>query len=177
MLDRIIQRLDSTPAAIGAMCSALTPDEATFKPPSGAWSILEIVCHLVDEETLDFRRRIDLTLNHPGSSWPPNNPEAWATEHNYAAQNLAAKLQQFADERARSIVWLRSLDASNWQAAYIHPRIGPVRAGELLVSWPAHDALHIRQIAKRLFELAARDGAALDPDHPFITRYAGEWGV
>jgi len=177
MFDRILQRLDSAPAAIGAMCSSLAPDEATFKPPSGAWSILEIVCHLVDEETDDFRARLESTLRDPAAKWPLTDPEAWAIQHDYLSQNLATKLQQFADQRARTVAWLRSLNSPDWQTAYIHPRIGPVRAGELLIAWPAHDALHIRQIAKRLFELAARDGQTMSPDNPFITRYAGEWGA
>lgn len=177
MLDRIIKRLDSTPAAVGAMCSSLSPDEAAFKPPSGAWSILEIVCHLVDEEIDDFRARLRLTQEDPAAPWPATDPEGWAIRHEYHRQDLASKLQQFADERARTIVWLRSLQSPDWQIAYNHPRIGPIRAGELLVAWAAHDALHIRQIAKRLYELAARDGAAMDPANPFITRYAGEWGA
>lgn len=177
MLDRIIQRLDAAPAAIGAMCSSLSPDEARFKPPSGAWSILEIVCHLVDEETDDFRARIESTLRDPAVKWPLTDPEGWAAQRNYADQDLAAKLQQFTDERAKTITWLRSLKSPDWQAAYQHPRIGPVRAGELLVAWPAHDALHIRQIAKRLFEIAARDGATMCPSQPFLTLYAGEWGA
>jgi hypothetical protein len=177
MLDRIIKRLDSTPAAVGAMCSSLAPDEASFKPPSGAWSVLEIVCHLVDEETDDFRARLESTLRDPAAKWPLTDPEGWSIQREYHKQDLAAKLQQFTDQRARTISWLRSLKSPDWQTAYIHPRIGPIRAGELLIAWAAHDALHIRQIAKRLFELAARDGATMDPANPFITRYAGEWGA
>ncbi len=177
MLERIIDRLSATPRAVHALCAGLRDDEARFKPASGAWSILEIVCHLVDEETDDFRARLESTLRDPGAKWPLTDPEGWAAERGYMEQVLAAKLRAFADERARSIAWLGSLRAPDWQAAYVHPRIGPIRAGELLVSWAAHDALHVRQIAKRLFEVAARDGASMDPAHPFVTRYAGEWGA
>jgi hypothetical protein len=38
-----------------------------------------------------------------------------------------------------------------------------------MVSWAAHDMLHLRQIAKRLFQIAQRDGDG------FSTDYAGEW--
>jgi len=79
----------------------------------------------------------------------------------------------FAREREASLLWLRSLGNVDWKIAYIHPKVGPVTAGELLVSWAAHDALHVRQIAKRMFELAARDG---EPEG-FSTRYAGEWSA
>jgi hypothetical protein len=52
----------------------------------------------------------------------------------------------------------------------MHPKVGATAAGDVMASWAAHDALHLRQIAKRLWELAGRDGA------PFRTGYAGEWG-
>jgi hypothetical protein len=57
----------------------------------------------------------------------------------------------------------------DWSVAYQHPKVGPIRAGDLLTGWAAHDALHLRQISKRLFQLAERDGAG------FTSRYAGEW--
>ena len=176
MLDRIIRRMDATPRAVGTLASGLTTDEARSKPPSGAWSILEIVCHMVDEETADFRPRLELTLRDPGAPWPDLDPEAAAVKREYLSQDLPAKLQEFADERAKTIAWLRSLRSPNWQAAHVHPRFGPIRAGDLLCAWPAHDALHIRQIAKRLYELAGREGETMSPATPFITRYAGDWG-
>lgn len=169
----IISRLEHTPVALRLLLSNITPEEAHFRPPSGAWSVVEIVNHLADEDRDDFRRRLRLTLEQPGTPWPPNDPEAWARDRDYQSRDLAPSLADFERERIESMRWLRSLDLSkvNWSTAYQHPKVGPVTAGELLVSWAAHDALHIRQIAKRLFELAARDGAPGE----FSTRYAGEW--
>ena len=84
-------------------------------------------------------------------------------------------LDEFARERAANIAWLRSVEnapaPADWSVAHHHPKFGPIAAGDLLAAWAAHDALHLRQIAKRLFELSLRDGA------PFTTRYAGDWGV
>ena len=44
-----------------------------------------------------------------------------------------------------------------------------MRAGDLLASWCAHDALHLRQVAKRLHQLT--DAQAGD----FEVGYAGDW--
>ncbi len=41
------------------------PDDARWRPAGGAWSILEVVCHLGDEEEYDFRPRIESTLATP----------------------------------------------------------------------------------------------------------------
>lgn len=167
----IIDRLERMSTLLPALVMGLPDADVRFKPPSGAWSILEVVCHLVDEETLDFRARLRMTLEQPGQKWPPTDPEGWAIEKRYNEQDLATSVITFVNERAASVRWLRSLVAPDWNLTYLHPKVGPLAAGMLLSSWQAHDALHIRQIAKRLFELAAHDA----PEHS--TRYAGEWGA
>lgn len=172
----IIRRLDSFPAALRAAVAGVTADEARWKPPhpkypAGAWSILEIVCHLGDEEVDDFRTRLSSTLRDPAAQWPAIDPEGWAVARRYNDRDLGESVVRFVAERKSSVDWLRSLSNPDWTAAHQHPRFGPIRAGDLLVSWAAHDALHLRQIAKRFFELAGRDG----PE--YVTRYAGEWGA
>ena len=42
-------------------------------------------------------------------------------------------------------------------------------AGDLLAAWSAHDALHLRQISKRLYQIAQRDAGS------YSVQYAGEW--
>ncbi len=169
----IVEQLARTPGALAAWLEGLEADRARFKPPSGAWSIVEIMAHLVDEEREDFRARLRLTIESPGKEWPRTDPEAWSRDRGYHARDLDEMVNEFRKERDESLRWLLSLGNVDWKIAYQHPRVGPVTAGELLVSWSAHDALHVRQIAKRMFELAARDGA----DEGFKTTYAGEWGA
>jgi hypothetical protein len=134
---------------------------------------VEIVNHLADEDRDDFRFRLRSTLEDPSREWPKTDPEGWAVQRRYIEQDLAESMARFERERAESLAWLRSLRSPDWSRAYIHPKVGPVTAGELMVSWAAHDSLHVRQIAKRLFELAAKQG---EPEG-FGTRYAGEWGA
>ncbi|MCP4798050.1 MAG: DinB family protein, partial [Phycisphaeraceae bacterium] len=49
------------------------------------------------------------------------------------------------------------------------PRSGSLRAGDLLAAWCAHDALHLRQLARRLHELTVVRGGGFDAG------YAGDW--
>jgi uncharacterized damage-inducible protein DinB len=165
---RIVDRLDRFPAAVRAVAAGLPEEEARYRPPSGAWSILEVVNHLADEEAEDFRTRLRLTLEGPTREWPPIDPEGWAVSRGYNERDLAESIERFARERAESIAWLRGLRNPDWSRAHTHPRAGPLSAGELLASWAAHDSLHLRQIAKRLHELAALHGHG--------TGYAGDWG-
>lgn len=168
----LICRLERFPAALSAAVATASPADLRFKPPSGNWSVLEVVCHLADEEVDDFRARIRFILDRTPGTWSPIEPSAWARDRRYNEQDPASALARFVSERARSIAWLRTLPLhTDWALAYPHPELGPVRAGDLLASWAAHDALHLRQIAKRFWELASRDAPG------FSTAYAGEWAA
>ncbi|GAB5496495.1 MAG: DinB family protein [Phycisphaerales bacterium] len=167
--DRLISMLGSFPPILRASVEGLTKSEIRWKPESGAWSVLEIVCHLADEEIEDFRPRVLGTLADPSEPWSPIDPEGVAVQRRYNEQDLAERVDQFTSERSRSVELLRSLVAPDWERAYEHPQFGPIRAGDVMVSWAAHDMLHIRQIAKRRFELAAAAG------NGYNTAYAGVW--
>lgn len=146
-----------------------SPEDAAWKPDSGGWSILEIACHLADEEVEDFRHRVQSTLESPSSAWPSIDPEAAAIERKYNQQDLTSVVARFVREREASVAWLKSLVDPDWDRAYHHPRFGPIAAGIVMASWAAHDQLHLRQIAKRMFEMNIRDGS------PYPTDYAGQW--
>jgi len=166
---RLIDRMEGAPAALVSLLAGMPTEDARWKPSPADWSILEVVCHLGDEEVEDFRMRLRLTLERPGEAWPGIDPEGAARERKYNERDLGRALERFAHERRDSMQWLRSLGEIDWTTAYKHPKIGPITAGELLVSWAAHDALHLRQIAKRLLQLAERDGGG------FKSAYAGSW--
>ncbi len=165
----LIDRLEAFGSALPRVVAAVHPADARWKPPSGAWSILEIVRHLGDEEVEDFRTRLRLTLEDPTQAWPPINPEGVAVERKYNEGDIGPAALRFSEERARSITWLRGLRDVDWSVAKEHPKLGRMTAAELLGAWAAHDALHLRQIAKRMYELAARDCG--EP-----VGYAGPWG-
>ena len=166
---RLIESLKRFQFVLPALVRDISGEDAAWKPASGNWSILEIVCHLLDEEVMDFRPRIQSTLAEPGRVWPAIDPESWAIEESYNSQELAEKTEEFVAQRKKSVEYLDSLASANWDCAYQHPQIGPIRAGDLLAAWTAHDHLHARQISKRLFEVTQRDAA------PYVTSYAGEW--
>lgn len=183
----LIDRLERGVDVLPALARVASPTDARWKPPpsekypNGAWSILEICVHMLFEEVEDFRARIMHLHTDPAAPWPKIDPEGHAAKNDYNSRELEQVLSAWVRERRASVAWLRSLVRENkadWFAAYNHPTRGPVRAGVLLVSWPAHDALHFRQISKRLYELSTRDGqTGLPPGIVFETEYAGPWGA
>lgn len=168
----LIGSLERFGAALPAVVAWLSPAAARWKPPSGAWSVLEVCRHLLDEETEDFCLRLRHIVEARLDAWPPIDPEGWARERRYNEGDLAETVRRFTEARSASVAWLRGLPAgTDWSRAYQHPKFGAIHAGDLLSAWAAHDLLHLRQIAKRLFEQAG------DAAGPFSTRYAGEWGA
>ena len=167
---RLIDALDRFQRVLPTIVHQLSIDDAKWKPFPHDWSILEILCHLCDEEVDDFRTRLRLTLETPEKDWPGIDPPRWAIERKYNEKNLDDAVARFVRERAASVNWLRGLgDKVEWSQAHVHPKFGTIRAGDLLASWAAHDALHLRQIAKRMHQLAQRHGEG------FNVAYAGEW--
>jgi hypothetical protein len=169
--DKLINSLDRFARIFPAMVADVSADEARWKPADGAWSILEIVRHLGDEEVEDFRARLRSTLVDPSAAWPPIDPESWARQRNYNDADLSTAVATFVAERDASVHWLRGLENPDWSVAYQHPKVGPVSAGDLLTSWAAHDTLHLRQIAKRLYQMNVEIGGR------FNAAYAGAWDV
>ena len=167
---RLTDSLERFGRYLPVIVEGVAPGEARWKPADGAWSILEIVCHLGDEEEFDFRRRVQLTLGDPGQPWPAIDPVGWAVERRYNDGELSTALSRFVTLRRESVAWLRGLDDPDWSKTYDHPKFGPFRAGDIFAAWAAHDMLHLRQISKRMYQLAERDAGE------YSIRYAGDWG-
>jgi hypothetical protein len=167
---QLIDRLERQPRTIVAVVRLASPEQCRWKPADRAWSILEVVAHLLDEEREDFRTRLGLLLDDPDAEWPPINPERWASDRDYGSWGLDETLAAFLEERRSSVRWLRSLDRPHWDRTKTHPQAGAMTAGDLLGAWVTHDLLHTRQ----LIHLHGSWVQALAAPHR--TRYAGAWG-
>lgn len=166
-LNAIIEKMHANAFVFEKSYDPLTENEIHWKPGPEKWSLLDIICHLHDEERLDFRLRIEYTLLKSGESWPAIDPEGWIRAHHYEEQNCSEMLKKFLVERFNSLQWLRGLKEADWQQSCMHPQIGLLRAGNLLAAWLAHDYLHLRQIANTKLAFWEQFCA------PFSIRYAG----
>ncbi len=164
----VCKAMESQAAALIALCSDATPEQWTWRPAPGKWSMLEVLGHLDDEERLDFRVRIECTLNRPGEAWPGIDPEGWVTERAYNDQVPTEVLARFAGERRHSLSWIGGLGDADW-AETSAQKVGLLSAGDLLLSWRVHDLLHLRQLCGLRFAWATARMEACDP------QYAGGW--
>jgi len=142
----IIQELSKNTAIFKGLFKDIEKSAYLWKSCPTKWCLLEIICHLYDEEREDFRTRTKQVLENPELSLPPFDPVKWVKERNYIEQNYNEMLDKFINERQQSIDWLQSLKNPQWNNTHQHPKLGALSANMFLANWLAHDYLHIRQI-------------------------------
>ncbi len=165
----LIQELTFSYRIIQALLDGIDAEEARIQPDAESWSILEVVCHLLDEEREDFREHLDFILHgQQDRTWHRIDPQGWVKERHYNQRDWQEMKDGFAAERRASLEWLESLSAEDWDTRFVS-EFGEFTAGDMLASWVAHDNLHIRQ----LVELRRLHIERLTK--PYNIAYAGDW--
>tara|TARA_R110000868_G_scaffold320583_4_gene581527 strand:- start:14898 stop:15383 length:486 start_codon:yes stop_codon:yes gene_type:complete len=160
--------LDQNQKVFKGLLAHKNEDEYRWRPHPEKWNLLEIVCHLLDEEREDFKARVKHTLETPLLEMPKIDPTGWVLERDYKSQNHEKVLRDFLNERRKSIVWLHKNINADWENAHIHPTLGTMSAKQFLTNWLAHDYLHIRQINAYQYNYL-KEKMRLD------IQYAGNW--
>ena len=166
--ETLYRELEINAETIGALVSGVSQADAQIRPTPASWSILEVVCHLADEERNDFRPRLDIMLHRPTEAFAPNEPQEWVTERKYNERDLTESLNDFLAERKQSLEWLKGLANSNWEVTYTTPW-RTMTAGDMFTSWVTHDILHMRQLVELRYARVVRLTAL------YNIEYAGGW--
>jgi len=167
-MDFLIEQLQENKTVFFDLLKDVKKDMYLWKQTPEKWCLLEILCHLYDEEREDFRFRTKWVLEKPFQTPPKFNPVSWVTERKYMEQDYHTMLISFIEEREQSIKWLKFLDNPKWKNYYEHQKKGKLTAKFFLTNWLAHDYLHMRQIIKLKYDyLEQQSGEMID--------YAGIW--
>jgi hypothetical protein len=164
----LYQELASSIEMIRALLAGLTQEEAQIKSSPETWSILEVTCHLYDEEREDFREHLDFILHRQNEEWHRIDPQGWVIGRKYNKQNFIEMQKKFFAERKKSLKWLKGISNADWNITHTSS-VGSTSAGDMLASWIAHDNLHIRQLVE------LRRARIENITQPYATLYAGDW--
>ena len=164
----LYQELQNSTEMIRALLSGVAPEAARLKPGAESWSMLEVVCHLYDEEREDFREHLDFVLHRQHEAWHVIDSGSWVTERKYNQQNLAEMQEKFFAEREKSLAWLHGLQHPDWEKTFTTP-YRTISAGEMFACWAAHDNLHLRQLVE------LRRVRLENITRPYNLDYAGDW--
>lgn len=167
-MDYIIEELKRNKGVFKELLQNCPKEMQLWRPAPEKWCLLEIICHLYDEERLDFRFRTKWVLERPNETPPPIDPVQWLNDHQYMQQDFDEMLSKFLDERTTSIQWLEGLEDPKWDNSFEHSKFGVMTAAYFFRNWLAHDFLHIRQITKTKFQY-------LNSPSKSDLNYAGTW--
>jgi hypothetical protein len=147
-----VRKVLSTTAGTLRSLVAGAPDSALdFSEAPGAWTPLQVLCHVTDGEVTDWMPRLDLILSS-GEARPfaPFDREAGFTV--YAGWNAEQVLAEFERLRTANLARLDGFDlqAADLQRTGVHPALGVVTAAQLLACWATHDLAHTAQISRSL---------------------------
>ena len=163
----LYQELQNSTAMIRALLAGVSPEAARLKPSAESWSILEVVCHLYDEEREDFREHLDFILHRHIEEWHAI-VDGWVTQRKYNEQNFVEMQEKFFTEREKSFAWLIGLQKPDWEKTYT-TEYRTISAGEMFACWVVHDNLHIRQLVE------LRRMRIENITKPYNLEYAGDW--
>lgn len=164
----LYRELENSTELIRALLVGITQEEAQIKPNPESWSMLEVVCHLYDEEREDFREHLDFILHRQNEEYHVIDPQRWIQERRYNEQDFQVMKDKFFAERHKSLEWLKGISNSDWDITYTS-EYGSVSAGEMFSCWIAHDNLHLRQFVE------LRRARIENITKPYPIEYAGDW--
>lgn len=164
----LYREFENSTETIRTLLAGISQEDAGVKPTPEAWSQLEVICHLYDEEREDFRTRLESILNRPDEEFQVINPQGWVTERKYSEQDFEKTRENFFRERKKSLEWLKSFSDADWEITHTD-KFGSVTAGEMFSAWVAHDNLHIRQLVE------LRRARIEKITQPYPIEYAGDW--
>jgi len=168
-IDEKTRQLAESAEAVRALAQSFSDEHARWQPDEESWSLKRVMEHLYNEERLDFRKHLKEMFSDPPQPWGAFRPEDYI-----AMVDGRQALEGFMEERQASIAWLSALESPDWDTSS-QARSGPngdVRtfsAGDVLVSWIAHDILHMRQMVELLYAWNERQAL------PHSVEYAGGW--
>jgi hypothetical protein len=167
LADRLA-RLERTPDQL-ATAIAGRGDAGLAQRASDGWSPKEVICHLRDIEELTILRfHTMLVMDDPkvfvvgappsdpaawgiGGPVPfPLDPERWAEDRQYLANDTGRALDAFRRRRREVLAFLDSLTPQQWLRGSIHPERGRVTFAEWTAGIAAHDDAHLDQLQRAL---------------------------
>ncbi len=142
-----------------------------WKPASDRWSLLEVLNHLLDEEREDFKQALKNIIENPTIGWPDISPSAWVKTREYNQRDPSVSLEAFSTERGASLNWLSGRTELPLDTIHegTHPFKNPMKTGDIIILWVAHDYFHIRQITNLKWEYL------MEVSSPYSCGYAGDY--
>lgn len=136
-IDRLRQTLEDLPRAIDHA-------ERAGGAQAEGWSLLEVLTHLADAETV-YGIRARLLVSESDPVLQPYDQEAWAARY-AALETIGTALERWRVMREANLRLFDSLAEDDWSKTGLHLERGRESLEHQLVRMSDHDVAHLGQI-------------------------------
>lgn len=137
-------------AAMFSMLKNIPPRYWEQHPIPNEWSILQIICHLLESEHAVQLPRLQRILAEDNPFLRSPQPPPGPTEAQACDQSGLRAARRWAEKRHETILWLRQLSAEDWRRPARHSIFGLTTLLEMAHFTAQHDRLHLNQLCQTL---------------------------
>jgi uncharacterized damage-inducible protein DinB len=120
------------------------------KPSEKAFSLTEIVYHLVDVEELWQQRFAEVTANESQVTFTAMDPDALAVSNRYNENDHRAGLRQWQELRSMTYEIVKNMPDEVLHRTAMHPRYGEMNVFRMFDIIANHDLQHLEQMKRTL---------------------------
>jgi hypothetical protein len=141
----LLERFRRGPELLALVLTGVFGEEEDYVPPSGGWSIRQIVAHVADSELVGAHRmRKIIAEDEP--TLTAFDQDAWVRNLDYARRKPKSSLESFRRIRTENYELLKDLPAAAWERAGNHTENGRVTLSGIVEGYAGHGESHARQI-------------------------------
>lgn len=148
--DDSLALLRATEPVLRQLIGNLDDAALDFRIAADAWSIREVLAHLVDDEAFIMRQRLERIVKEDRPHLAPHDEKRWYANRTTSRDTRDELLADFQTQRAASLSDVLLLRPGDWQRLGFQPEIGEFTAENWLERWADHDTVHINQIKQTL---------------------------
>jgi len=140
-----LEHLESTPYIVSGYLESLHEDAVTRQPPSGGWSIYQILLHLRDAQYL-LNFRIGLIQEQEKPTLESQAVFEWADREARDPSNPAVVFESYRQSRQQTLARLEGLPLKDWWRIGLHQEFGTVSILQQASYFAAHELTHLPQL-------------------------------
>jgi len=145
--------MQSTPAVLQSISSAITEGQWQIELSNDDWAMNEIMCHLRDTEREIHLMQLKLMLGREDAFIPRPDTGVWASERDYLHVDGVSALREFTSARLDNLELIKSAGDAIWTRKARHAIFGPTNFLEVCSFMADHDRMHVQQAWKTLKSL------------------------
>ena len=140
-----IDQIEETPMRLQAAVKGLTKDQIDTPYRPGGWTVRQVVHH-VPESHMNAYIRFKLAITEDNPTIKPYFEDRWAKLDDAQTAPIDLSLNLLDSLHRRWVLFLRSLNGSDFQRSFQHPELGAMTVDKNLALYAWHGRHHVAHI-------------------------------